>query len=98
MFIYNLFDINVFLSSQMSEGNRIHRLSLLYCHLCWSLSSYIFYHLVTIYVQVEKKEIISAASSGAVSGSLIALYISSIVFLLLGVAGLAGSMKGMSKK
>lgn len=49
-------------------------------------------------MQVEKKDIVSAASSGAVSGSLIALYITSIVFLLLGVAGLSGSMKGMSKK
>lgn len=49
-------------------------------------------------MQVEKKEIISAASQGAVTGSLIALYLSSILFLLLGVAGLSGSMKGMSRK
>jgi hypothetical protein len=49
-------------------------------------------------VQVEKKSIISSASQAAVSASLIGLYISSIVFLLLGVAGLAGSIKSNKKK
>lgn len=53
---------------------------------------------LTIYVQVEKKTIISSASQSAVSASLIGLYISSIVFLLLGVAGLTGSLKSSSKK
>jgi len=49
-------------------------------------------------VQVEKKDIISSANKGAVSASLIALYISSIIFLLLGVAGLAGSIKSSKNK
>lgn len=49
-------------------------------------------------MQVEKKEIISATNKGATTAALIGLYIGSILFLLLGVAGLSGSMKTMSKK
>ena len=48
---------------------------------------------MTIYVHVEKREITSSANRGAVTCALIALYVSSIVFLLLGVAGVAGSIK-----
>jgi hypothetical protein len=59
---------------------------------------YFYHHSATIYVQVEKKDIISSANKGAVSASLIALYISSIIFLLLGVAGLAGSIKSSKNK
>lgn len=82
----------------MPQGHRLHRLHLRHRHLYWPPRTYLLPHSVTIYVQVEKKEIISAASQGAVTGSLIALYLSAILFLLLGVAGLSGSMKGMSRK
>lgn len=82
----------------MPQSHRLHWLHLLHRHLHRTISSYYLFNLVTIYVQVEKKEIISAANQSAVTGSLIALYLSSILFLLLGVAGLSGSMKGMSKK
>jgi len=88
----------VLLASQVSQMHHFHRVDLLHCHLFGTSSAYICNYSVTIYVQVEKKDIISAANQGAVTGSLIALYISSIIFLLLGVAGLTGSMKGMSKK
>lgn len=86
------------LPRQVPERHRLHRFNLFHRYLTGTACTYYLLHSVTIYVQVEKKEIVSAASQGAVSGSLIALYISSIVFLLLGVAGLSGSMKGMSKK
>lgn len=85
-------------ASQVPQGHRLHWVHLRHRHLHRPTRTYLGAHLVTIYVQVEKKEIISAASQGAVTGSLIALYLSSILFLLLGVAGLSGSMKGMSKK
>lgn len=49
-------------------------------------------------MQVENKDIIYAASSGIANASLITLYTCSIVFLLLGVSGLAGAMKRMAKK
>jgi len=88
----------VFPSSQVSQGYSLHWLSLLHRHLRGPPSTYLITHSVTIYVQVEKKTIISSASQGAVSASLIGLYISSIVFLLLGVAGLTGSLKSSSKK
>jgi len=62
------------------------------------LARNLYNNLVTIYVNVDKKDIINTASETVVNGSLIALYISSIIFLLLGVAGLTGSMKGTSKR
>lgn len=82
----------------MLEGNCLHRLRLLHRHLSGPSRTYTPINLVTIYVQVEKKSIISSASQSAVSASLIGLYISSIVFLLLGAAGLTGSLKSSSKK
>lgn len=86
------------LACWLSQVHHLHRLHVRHRHLARPTLTYSFQHLVTIYVQVEKKDIISAANQGAVTGSLIALYLSSIIFLLLGVAGLTGSMKGMSKK
>ena len=82
----------------LSQSHRLHRIHLLHRYLCWTTGTYAPSHSVTIYVQVEKKSIISSASQSAVSASLIGLYVSSIVFLLLGVAGLAGSIKSSSKR
>jgi len=48
---------------------------------------------VTIYVQVDKKDILASASQGLVKGSLVSLYVSSLLFLLLGLAGMMGSIK-----
>jgi hypothetical protein len=49
---------------------------------------------VTIYANVYKKKIIDQASEGTINSALVFAYIGSIVFLLLGVAGLYGSLKG----
>lgn len=82
----------------LPQSHRLHWLHLLHRHLHSTTHRYPKPHLVTIYVQVEKKDIFSAVNQAAVTGSLVALYLSSILFLLLGVAGLTGSMKGMAKK
>ena len=88
----------MFPAREVPESHRLHRIHLLHRHLSSTPRPYSSTHTVTIYVQVEKKSIISTASQGAVTASLIGLYISSIVFLLLGVAGLAGSLKSSKKK
>ena len=49
-------------------------------------------------MQAEKKDLFVSVSKGIVSGSLIGLYVSSIIFLLLGVAGLSGSIKSSKSK
>jgi hypothetical protein len=49
---------------------------------------------VTIYANVYKKKIIDQASEGTINSALAFAYIGSIVFLLLGIAGLYGSLKG----
>lgn len=82
----------------MPKSHRLHRLDMFNCHFSRASRMYPCNNSVTIYVQVEKKQIISAASQGAVTAALIGLYISSIIFLLLGVAGLAGSLKSSSKR
>lgn len=82
----------------MPQSHSLHRLHLFHHHLHRPTRKYLCHHSATIYVQVEKKDIISSTNKGAVSASLIALYISSIVFLLLGVAGLAGSIKSSKNK
>lgn len=50
-------------------------------------------YLVTIYANLYKKKIIDQASSGTFNSALVFAYIGSIVFLLLGISGLYGSLK-----
>lgn len=45
-----------------------------------------------------KKKIIDQASEGTINSALVFAYVGSIVFLLLGISGLYGSLKGGSKK
>ncbi len=53
---------------------------------------------MTIYANVYKKKIIDQASEGTVNSALIFAYVGSIVFLLLGISGLYGSLKGGKDK
>lgn len=51
-----------------------------------------------MYANLYKKKIIDQASEGTVNQGLVFAYLASIVFLLLGISGLYGSLKGGKDK
>ena len=53
---------------------------------------------MTLYANIQKKTIVDSISESFVNVALIGMYIASIVFLLLGIAGLYGAIKGLRKE
>jgi hypothetical protein len=54
--------------------------------------------LVTIYANVEKKAIINNTGGNVVSYSLVALYLGSAVFMVLGICGVYGAIKARRRE
>ena len=52
---------------------------------------------MTIYANVEKKEIINNTSGKGISDALVALYLGSAVFMVLGICGLYGAIQARKK-
>ena len=52
---------------------------------------------VTIYANMEKKDIINNTGGKAINDALVVLYLSSAVFMVLGICGLYGAIKARKK-
>lgn len=89
----------MFLTSRLPQSHYNCRCSPFNRHLIRSSWRYSLFYLVTIYVNLYKKRIIDQASAGSFNSILVFAYIGSIVFLLLGICGVYGSLKtGKDKK
>ena len=53
---------------------------------------------MTIYINVAQKNIINNATEGQINTALIILYVTSFVFMVLGICGLYGAIKNRKRK
>jgi hypothetical protein len=56
------------------------------------LACNILYYLVTIYATLQKKKVIDSNETNFANNALISLYITAVILLLMGVAGLYGNL------